>query len=242
MSDVAVVTSKQDPGKVEIYAGDTTAGQAVNLTDTLEKTADTEGNDISEEEFEALLDKLHGTGKHKGVPKVVNVDKTMSNVSNAAVPIHAANPENIDQITDVEFERLLDELHGEGRHPGATAKSQTVIDETSIEKETKTVTTDSDEITEEEFDELLDQIHGKSIPGASTVQMKDDIKQKEKPEQVKDNTQSQAETTVRVDTRRLDVIMNLVGELVLLRNRIKTFELMSQNEDLGKVVARFGNN
>ena len=44
------------------------------------------------------------------------------------------------------------------------------------------------------------------------------------------------ETTVRVDTKRLDDIMNLVGELVLVRNRMATLELTTQNEELSKVV------
>ncbi|MFX6759565.1 hypothetical protein ABTH30_21975, partial [Acinetobacter baumannii] len=31
-----------------------------------------------------------------------------------------------------------------------------------------------------------------------------------------------ADTSVRVETHKLDLLMNLVGELVLVRNRIKT--------------------
>ncbi|WP_162143012.1 chemotaxis protein CheA, partial [Thermithiobacillus tepidarius] len=38
------------------------------------------------------------------------------------------------------------------------------------------------------------------------------------------------ETTIRVDTRRLDEVMNLVGELVLVRNRILTLEGSSDGE------------
>ncbi|MEQ9728892.1 hypothetical protein ABRP29_25000, partial [Pseudomonas sp. WHRI 8822A] len=33
---------------------------------------------------------------------------------------------------------------------------------------------------------------------------------------------AEAEQTVRVDTKRLDAIVNLIGELVLSRNRLKT--------------------
>ena len=35
---------------------------------------------------------------------------------------------------------------------------------------------------------------------------------------------SEAETTVRVDTARLDEIMNMVGELVLIRNRLSNLQ------------------
>jgi two-component system chemotaxis sensor kinase CheA len=47
----------------------------------------------------------------------------------------------------------------------------------------------------------------------------------------------QSETTVRVDTRTLDVIMNMVGELVLVRNRLISLGVASNDEDLAKAVS-----
>ena len=47
----------------------------------------------------------------------------------------------------------------------------------------------------------------------------------------------QGETTVRVDTKRLDIIMNMVGELVLVRNRLTTLGLISDDENLNKAVS-----
>lgn len=47
----------------------------------------------------------------------------------------------------------------------------------------------------------------------------------------------QVETTVRVDTQRLDDIMNMVGELVLVRNRLVRLGSSSTNEALVKAVA-----
>ena len=47
-----------------------------------------------------------------------------------------------------------------------------------------------------------------------------------------------AETTVRVDTKRLDEIMNLVGELVLVRNRLLTLKgSEAEQEELSNAVA-----
>ena len=46
-----------------------------------------------------------------------------------------------------------------------------------------------------------------------------------------------AETTVRVDTKRLDDIMNMVGELVLVRNRLVRLGLKSPDESMAKAVA-----
>jgi len=49
---------------------------------------------------------------------------------------------------------------------------------------------------------------------------------------------SAAESSVRVDTKRLDEIMNLVGELVLVRNRLLTLRSSQANsEDLSNAVA-----
>ncbi|HBC58320.1 MAG TPA: chemotaxis protein CheA, partial [Gammaproteobacteria bacterium] len=55
----------------------------------------------------------------------------------------------------------------------------------------------------------------------------------------KDGKQSQGEGTVRVDTARLDDIMNMVGELVLVRNRIinlgETIEENALSEAIGNL-------
>lgn len=52
---------------------------------------------------------------------------------------------------------------------------------------------------------------------------------------------AQAETTVRVDTARLDDIMNMVGELVLVRNRLVSLGLTSGDEEMSKAVANLDN-
>ena len=48
---------------------------------------------------------------------------------------------------------------------------------------------------------------------------------------------SEAETTVRVDTARLDEIMNMVGELVLVRNRLVRLGASSGDEAMSKAVS-----
>lgn len=46
-----------------------------------------------------------------------------------------------------------------------------------------------------------------------------------------------AETSVRVDTKRLDGLMNLVGELVLARNRLKALRRRNRDEELERAVS-----
>ncbi|HWU69436.1 MAG TPA: chemotaxis protein CheA, partial [Stenotrophobium sp.] len=45
-----------------------------------------------------------------------------------------------------------------------------------------------------------------------------------------------ADTSIRVDTQRLDRMMNLVGEMVLVRNRLKTLTATAADEELAKTV------
>jgi two-component system chemotaxis sensor kinase CheA len=47
----------------------------------------------------------------------------------------------------------------------------------------------------------------------------------------------QTETTVRVDTKRLDQIMNMVGELVLVRNRLVSLGITIDSEDMSKAIS-----
>ena len=46
-----------------------------------------------------------------------------------------------------------------------------------------------------------------------------------------------AESSVRVDTKRLDGLMNLVGELVLARNRLKALRRRTRDEDMERAVS-----
>ncbi|WCE03716.1 chemotaxis protein CheA [Pseudoxanthomonas sp. JBR18] len=48
---------------------------------------------------------------------------------------------------------------------------------------------------------------------------------------------AEAEHTVRVDTKRLDAIVNLIGELVLARNRLKTLRIRLKDEELDRAVS-----
>ena len=137
-------------------------------------------------------------------------------------------PEKVggDEITDDEFEALLDQLHGAGSRKVPPVTTPPVA-----------AGTDGDVITDDEFEALLDGLHGQGAPptvaGASPAAMV------AKPVSVPATTAPApaAETTVRVDTKRLDDIMNLVGELVLVRNRLATLKASMGEGDVVKAVA-----
>jgi len=214
------------------------------------------GDEISEDEFEALLDELHGKGRHGGAPTTAS-----------GAPAVAASG---DEITDDEFEALLDQLHGKGQHagvPSAAAQAPTARS--------------GEEITEDEFEALLDELHGKGQhkgapvaakapaapapekagsgaavtakpaakaaaqaapkPAAKTPVANAAPAPAKAAEKSADSARGGAktptvETTVRVDTQRLDDIMNMVGELVLVRNRLATLKATMADEELANAV------
>ena len=150
-----------------------------------------------------------------------------------AAPSAAAAPAagGSDLITDDEFEALLDQLHG-GNAPTAVAPARKA---------------DDGLISEDEFEALLDQLHGGAAPGAKPIAAAAPApiaaprplaapapaaatKPAAKP-------LAEAEHTVRVDTKRLDAIVNLIGELVLSRNRLKTLRARLRDEELDRAVS-----
>ncbi|SNT83378.1 chemotaxis protein CheA [Stenotrophomonas sp. CC120222-04] len=150
--------------------------------------------------------------------------------SAVAAPAAAAAPSAgaSDLITDDEFEALLDQLHG-GNAPTAVTPAKKA---------------DDGLISEDEFESLLDQLHGGAAPGAKPVAAAPPApapaarptapapaaKPAAKP-------LAEAEHTVRVDTKRLDAIVNLIGELVLSRNRLKTLRARLRDEELDRAVS-----
>ncbi len=123
-------------------------------------------------------------------------------------------------ITDDEFENLLDEIHGKGKHKALTENQAT---------DTRSAATDDGLITDHEFESMLDQMHGKNKGPGSAASKPAAAIEAAHPATEKHNSKGKAaakkplaqkDSSVRVDTERLDDIMNLVGELVLVKNRL----------------------
>jgi len=165
---------------------------------------------------------------------------------------------NAEEISEAEFEALLDQLHGEGKH--AAVSSDNPIGTTTATNSANTTekakkNDSSDMITDDEFEALLDQLQGTGTPAAGQAENKAvekipeqkkatvHVVKKTEPKKakvsatVKEAPAQQAETTVRVDTKRLDEIMNMVGELVLVRNRVATLGLAAHDDEMAKVVS-----
>ncbi|AKJ95002.1 chemotaxis protein CheA [Thioalkalivibrio versutus] len=162
-----------------------------------------------------------------------------------------------EEITDDEFEALLDTLHGDGAPApvdAAVSGGAGASDDSG-----------GDLISDDEFENLLDELQAKGGGQASPEPAADPLPtepaaaapEPEKavaPEPAAAGGQGgggaraggaeaggrpapQGETSVRVDTERLDEIMNLVGELVLVRNRLSMLRSQHVDDELGKAIS-----
>ena len=99
---------------------------------------------------------------------------------------------------------------------------------------------DGDLITDDEFEALLDDMHGagKFLPAALPLAAAPVVTQQPLPsKRVARAAEPFKDTTVRVETATLDRIMNMVGELVLIRNRLLNLESVVGNEAVTQTVA-----
>ncbi|MGE8120290.1 chemotaxis protein CheA [Pseudomonas fulva] len=209
-----------------------------------------QGDDITDAEFESLLDQLHGKGQFSAEV--------------TAQPVAAAAEPASDEITDAEFESLLDQLHGKGTFQAdalPAAKAAAPVEQTSA------ITGDdiSEHEFEALLDQLhgKGKFNGDvaAVDAPASVQAaaparaeapavarpagaaapvaapKPAAAPRAPAASVDKHAVSEAETTVRVDTARLDEIMNMVGELVLVRNRLVRLGLNSGDEAMSKAVS-----
>ena len=219
LDQLALPEGEAEAGKVDQAITDTSADQG----------------DITDDEFEQLLDAL-------------NDDETQPAAADEAVSGETVASDNGD-INDDEFEALLDQLHGKGKFAGAPAAPAA-----AKEPVTEASSDQSAHISDDEFEALLDQLHGKG--GGPTAAADSPAAPAEKPEAAKvpavakapvepaaakaparEAAPAASETSVRVDTKRLDDIMNMVGELVLVRNRLQRLGDQSEDEQMHKAVA-----
>ncbi len=183
----------------------------------------TAGDLITEDEFENLLDQLHGGAAPGTRPAPAS-----------AAPAAKGSDE---LITEDEFESLLDQLHG-GAAPGSRPVAASAAPAAKA---------GGDLITEDEFESLLDQLHGGAAPGARALPAIAPAAPARVAPPAPASTPAPApaaakaavepEQTVRVDTKRLDAIVNLIGELVLSRNRLKTLRTRLKDEELDRAVS-----
>ncbi|MDG2967358.1 chemotaxis protein CheA [Pseudomonas extremaustralis] len=192
------------------------AADAVAPTAAPPAPAATASTDITDDEFESLLDQLHGKGTFAAdaLPEVAAT-------AAATTAATAEKPGADGLITDHEFESLLDELHGKGKFtevPASAATAAPVAAKAAAPAAAKAAAAAP-------AAKAAPALAAAAAPARAAAPA------------AADKPASEAETTVRVDTARLDDIMNMVGELVLVRNRLVRLGLSSGDETMQKAVS-----
>ncbi len=183
--------------------------------------------EITESEFDALLDQLHGSGKGPGTKEGEDTAATASAEPapvEVAAPVSSAPPvpeATGGSISESEFEDLLDKLHGKGKGP------------TDLEGGEAAASSAPESKPEPVAAAPVVPAPAPKAPTPTPAVKKEDAPAAKKAEA----PVPAAEATVRVDTKRLDDIMNMVGELVLVRNRLVRLGLKSTDESMAKAVA-----
>ena len=218
LAKLDALTGKKPPPIDEPTAD---ASPAIEPTLQLPEGVDPDG-EMSDDEFEALL----------------NQRDSVQSVSEPALVL----PEGVDpdgDMSDEEFEALLNQRDSIEKNSAPALSLPEGVDP------------DGD-MSDEEFEALLNQRDAKTK--APDVQKTAEVpspvvppqsaskpaakKTKSATENKAKPAKSSTESTVRVDTKRLDEIMNLVGELVLVRNRLLTLKGKNSNrEDIANAVA-----
>ncbi len=224
-AEEAAPAAEPAPEPVVAAAEDSVDNEYEQLLDAIQAPAAAApgpaSDEITDDEFEALLDQLHGKGQF-----APDAEKPAAQPGKPVEqPVAAASEATGgEHITDDEFEALLDQLHGKGKFEPASVSSSAAeatapaAPAKPAEKATKPAAAKAPAAAPTRA-----EAPARGTPAAASATA-------EKPA-------SEAETTVRVDTARLDEIMNMVGELVLVRNRLVRLGASSGDEAMAKAVS-----
>jgi two-component system chemotaxis sensor kinase CheA len=178
--------------------------------------APAESGTISDDEFESLLDSLYGTGA-PGAEGVAPAGPVVEAV--------AVAPES-NTISDDEFEALLDQLYGTGA-PSGSAPAEAGSAPTDL-------------VAVGAGLPAINETAAPLVPVAVAVNagVPADTPAKPKPAAATEKRQpsATAETTVRVDTHRLDSLVDAAGELVLVRNRLTNLAPRGTNDPMERAI------
>ena len=196
------------------------AAAAVSATPAAAPGKAAASDEITDDEFEALLDQLHGKGTF-----AADAIAPAAAVAVPTAPATPAAPGSADLISDDEFESLLDELHGKGKFSEAAVAAAPAA---PVKPAAPAAAAKPEPV---KAAAKAEPAKAAAPAAAAPAPARAPAPAGDKP------AASEAETTVRVDTARLDEIMNMVGELVLVRNRLVRLGANSADEAMQKAVS-----
>lgn len=170
----------------------------INLDEiTLENADEIDLDSLEPEELDAVLEHLVELRNKKEKPKKIG------NINLEDITLENADEIDLDSLSPEEADAVLEHLVELRNKGGKTEPKEDKKEQSQEEKK-------SEETKEEKKEEK------KEIAPAK----KQELTQEQKKKEVKKAISSVAEQTIRVDVKRLDQLMNLIGELVLAKNRL----------------------
>ncbi|WP_370278274.1 chemotaxis protein CheA [Pontibacterium sp.] len=173
---------------------------------------------ITDDEFEALLDELQSKGEGAFSPGSAEAPAA------PATPAAPAAKADDGLISDDEFEALLDDLQAKGEGAFSTNPAA------EAPKPAAAVAPPVAPVAAPQPIAAPKPVPAPT-PAPAAPKAADN-----KPAPAAQHKPA-AESNVRVDTRLLDKIMNMVGELVLVRNRLVRLGVSQEDEEMGKALA-----
>jgi len=166
----------------------------INLDEiTLENADEIDLDSLEPEELDAVLEHLVELRNKKEKPKKIG------NINLEDITLENADEIDLDSLSPEEADAVLEHLVELRNKGGKTEPKEDKKEQSQEEKK-------SEETKEEK----------KEIAPAK----KQELTQEQKKKEVRKAISSVAEQTIRVDVKRLDQLMNLIGELVLAKNRL----------------------
>ena len=177
--------------------------------------------------MKALLEKIRDTSSDDGIDVaacVSRLDKISSGNDKSEAPVEEIQEEVVEEELDydnmdledieAEIERLLAERQAEDK-----AKREAKI---AAGEEVPSIPSESDkeDLKEENKEEKAQKKEETKIPVPVVASKKSSKKDEPKAAAPAKRTSATVEQTIRVDVKRLDHLMNLIGELVLAKNRL----------------------
>ncbi|AZV46056.1 hybrid sensor histidine kinase/response regulator [Nautilia sp. PV-1] len=170
----------------------------INLDEiTLENADEIDLDSLEPEELDAVLEHLVELRNKKEKPKKIG------NINLEDITLENADEIDLDSLSPEEADAVLEHLVELRNKGGKTEPKEDKKEQSQEEKK-------SEETKEEKKEEK------KEIAPAK----KQELTQEQKKKEVRKAISSVAEQTIRVDVKRLDQLMNLIGELVLAKNRL----------------------
>ena len=205
-------------------------------------------DDITEEEFEALLDQLHGKGHAPGTANDLALQEGAAADSGAS----GSAPASVD-ATDADFDQMLSDA---GINKGAQVNAPVSAElRQASEAEYQKAQEAAAKAQAQETIKKVEAAQAQAQAAAAQDQAAANAKVAAAVAATNTGSTSaaaaapkaapkagaaaapEAETTMRVDSKVLDDIMRMVGELVLVRNRLVSIAAHRSDQEMNKVIS-----